>query len=250
MGTSKTKYTGKRAMNKKTLIIIAALLLAVAGAAVYVLTNLDSIVKAAIEKYGSEAVKTRVRVSSVRIRLKDGEGTLRGLRVANPSGFSFPSIITLDDISVRIDVRSLAGTPVIIDRVLIFAPEVFYEMKEDGTANADVLKNNLASTPSKEERPKKNSKGKEARLRIRKLVFEKGKIHARAASLAEKAYVLDLPRLEMTDIGGRGGAAPAEVARIVATALAEETAKAVARHQGERLLRKGAERLLNRYLNK
>lgn len=54
----------------------------------------------------------------------------------------------------------------------------------------------------------------------------------------------------MIDIGGRGGAAPAEVARIVATALAEETAKAVARTQGERLLRKGAERLLNRYLNK
>jgi hypothetical protein len=36
----------------------------------------------------------------------------------------------------------------------------------------------------------------------------------------------------------------------VATALAEETVKAVAKTQGERLLRKGAEDLLNKYLNK
>lgn len=240
-------------MKKKTLIfiIIAALFLAIAGAAIYVLTNLDSIVKAAIEKYGSEAVKTHVRVSSVRIQLKDGEGTLRGLTVANPSGFSFPSIITLDDISVRIDIRSRAGTPVVIDRVLISAPEVFYELKEDGTTNVDVLKKNLAPAgPSKEELQQKSSKDKEFKLRVRKLVFEKGKVHVRAASLTEKTYVLDLPRLEMNDIGGRGGAAPADIARIVATTLAEETAKAVARTQGERLLRKGAERLFNRYLNK
>jgi hypothetical protein len=36
----------------------------------------------------------------------------------------------------------------------------------------------------------------------------------------------------------------------MAIALAEETAKAVARTQGKELLRKGAEGLLNKYLNK
>jgi hypothetical protein len=59
-----------------------------------------------------------------------------------------------------------------------------------------------------------------------------------------------LPRLELTDIGRHGGATLAEIARTMATALAEETAKAVARTQGERLLRKGAEDLFNKYLNK
>jgi hypothetical protein len=66
----------------------------------------------------------------------------------------------------------------------------------------------------------------------------------------DKPYTVELPRLELIDIGKHGGATPAEIARIMATALAEEAAKAVARTQGERLLRKGAGDLLHKYLNK
>jgi hypothetical protein len=238
-------------MKKKIIIfVVIAFLLAVAGAAVYVLTNLDFIVKSAIEKYGSQATKTAVRVSSVKIKLRSGDGTVRRLKVANPSGFFSPSIITLDDISVRIAVNSVTSTPLVIDNILISGPEVFYEMKEDGTANLDVLKKNLTSGPSREEQPQKGPKGKELRLHVRKLVFEKGKVHVRVAKLVDKPYTVVLPRLELTDIGRHGGATPAGIARIMATALAEEAAKAVARTQGERLIRKGADDLLNKYLNK
>ncbi len=239
-------------MKKKIILfVLLALILAIAGTAVYVLTNLDSIVKAAMEKYGSQATKTAVRVSSVQIKLRSGEGAVLGLKVANPSGFFSPSIITLDDISVRIEVNSVTSTPIVIDNILISGPEVFYEMKEDGTANVDILKKNLAPSGSPgEERPQKSPKGKEIKLRIRKLVFEKGKVHVRIAKLMDKPYIVELPRLELTDIGKHGGATPAEIARTVATALAEETSKAVARTQGERLLRKGAEDLINKYLNK
>ena len=142
-------------MKKKIIIsIVLALILAIAGAAVYVLTNLNSIVKAAIEKYGSQATKTAVRVSSVQMKLTRGEGAILGLKVANPSGFFSPSIITLDDISVRIAVKSAARTPLVIDTILISGPEVFYEMKEDGTANVDILKKNLTpSGPPAKEQP-------------------------------------------------------------------------------------------------
>jgi hypothetical protein len=239
-------------MNKKVVVAVAlALILAVAGTAVYVLTNLNAIVKAAIEKYGSQAAKTAVRVSSVKITLSNGEGAVLGLTVANPSGFSFPSIITLDDISVRIAVKSVTSTPVVIDHVLISGPEVFYEMREDGTTNVDVLKKNLATAgSSREEQPQKSTKGDEIKLRVKRLVFEKGKVHVRVAKLMDKPYSVELPRLELTEIGRQGGASPAEISRIVATALAEEAAKAVAKTQSERLLRKGAENLLNKYLSK
>ncbi len=237
-------------MKKKIIIfIVLALILAIAGTAVYVLTNLNSIVKAAIEKYGSQATKTAVRVSSVQITLASGEGVVRGLKVANPSGFFSPSIITLDDISVRIAVKSATSTPIVIDNILISGPEVFYEMKEDGTANVDILKKNLTPSAPKEQ-PQKSPKGKEIKLRVRKLVFEKGKVHVRVAKLVDKPYIVELPRLELTDIGRHGGATPAEIARIMATALAEESAKAVAKTQGKRLLRKETEKLLNKYLNK
>jgi len=239
-------------MKKKIIIgIVLALILAIAGTAVYVLTNLNSIVKAAIEKYGSQATKTAIRVSSVQIKLRSGEGAVLGLKVANPSGFFSPSIITLDDISVRIAVNSVTSTPIVIDNILISGPEVFYEMKEDGTTNVDILKKNLRpSGPPTEEPPQKSPKGKEIKLRVRKLVFEKGKVHVRIAKLVDKPYTVELPRLELAEIGKQGGATPAEIARTMAIALSEETAKAVAKTQGERLLRKSAEDLLNKYLNK
>jgi len=239
-------------MKKKIIIFsVLALVLAIAGTLVYVLTNINSIVKAAIEKYGSQAVKTHVRVSSVEIRLSRGEGAVLGLTVANPSGFVSPFIITLDTISIRIVKDSVTSTPIVIDTILISGPEVFYEMKADGTANVDILKKNLAeSGSSKEERLQQSRKGKELRLRVGKLVFEKGKVHVRVAKLMDKPYIVELPRLELSDIGKHGGVTPAEIAHIMATALIQETVKAVAMTQGERLLRKGAEDLLNKYLNK
>ncbi len=239
-------------MKKKIIIfVVLAFVLAIGGIVVYVLTNINSIVKAAIEKYGSEATKTAVRVSSVKIDLRNGEGAVLRLKVANPDGYSFPSIITLDNIAVRIEVNSVTSTPIVIDSILIAGPEVFYEVKENGIANVDVLKKNITSSaPTSKEQSQKKSKGKEIKLTIKKLVFEKGKVHVRIAKLVDKPYTVDLPRLELTDIGKNGGATPAEIARMMATALAEETAKAVARTQGERLIRKGTEDLLNKYLNK
>jgi hypothetical protein len=239
------------AMKKKIILsLILVILLAVVGALLYVFTNLDAIVKAAIEKYGSQATKTAVRVSSVKILLSEGEGAVHGLTIADPPGFTAPSIMKLNDIDVRIAVNSVTGNPIVIDRILISGPEVFYEMKENGTANVDVLKKNLAKGSPGEEKAQKKSKGKEIRLRVKRLVFEKGRIHVSIAKLLEKPYVIDLPRVELTDIGRNNGATPSEIARIMATALAEETVKAVARTQGERLLRKETEKLLNKYLNK
>ncbi len=241
-------------MKKKIIIVIVlVLILVVAGAVTYVLTNLDSLVKAAIEKYGSEATKTAVRVSTVKITLKSGEGAIHGLTIANPPGFSSSSIMMLNNISTRIAVDSITGSPIVIDTILISGPEVFYDMKEDGTSNVDILKKNLSSGPSREEQQQKGSKGKERRIRIKKLVFEKGKIHVHIAKVLEKPYVVDLPRLELTDIGKQNGATPDEIGRAVVSALTDEaakSAKAAAQAQGKQLLQKGAEDLLQKYLNK
>ena len=68
--------------------LAVVVIIGVGYGAYYLLSNLDSIVKSAIEQYGSEITGTRVRVGSVKITLTEGRGTIRGLRVGNPSGFS------------------------------------------------------------------------------------------------------------------------------------------------------------------
>jgi uncharacterized protein involved in outer membrane biogenesis len=230
------------------LIIAAVLVLVIGGAIVYVLTNINSIVKGAIEKYGSQATKTDVRVSSVKIGLSSGDASIRRLTVANPRGFSTPNIFSLGNISTRIAVRSVTESPIVIQEIRVSAPEVFYEMTKSGASNLDVIMKNLSGPePGKKEPPEK-ARGKEVKLFVRKLVIEKGRVEARIAALGEKPMILDLPRLELTDIGRNGGATPAQVARAVVTALAEQTAKVVARSQGEKYLKKGAKGLLKRYM--
>jgi hypothetical protein len=67
-------------------------------------------------------------------------------------------------------------TPIVIDNILVSGPEVFYEMKGDGAANVDIMKENLLVTESssREAKPQESPKGKEVKLLVRRVVFEKG----------------------------------------------------------------------------
>jgi hypothetical protein len=58
---------------------------------VVLLSNLDSIIKTAVEEVGSEATQANVTLSEVNILANEGKAALRGLSVSNPAGFETPS---------------------------------------------------------------------------------------------------------------------------------------------------------------
>jgi uncharacterized protein YxeA len=73
---------------KKILIGLGVLVILV-GVGVFVfLGQLNDIVRAAIEKVGSDMTQTNVELNEVDIELTSGKGALRGFRVTNPNGFS------------------------------------------------------------------------------------------------------------------------------------------------------------------
>ena len=59
-------------------VSVVVLLVVLVGIVFYVVSSLDSIVAAAIEKYGSQATQTPVQVSAVNIDLKSGRLTRQG----------------------------------------------------------------------------------------------------------------------------------------------------------------------------
>lgn len=200
-------------MKKTILILIAVIVLGAAGGVYYLLTNLDSIVKAAIEKYGSAATQTAVRVDSVDIRLTEGTAAVSGLTVANPEGFAAPHAFTLGDISVTIDLDSLGRQPVVIDDISVGAPAVFYEMNSDNKDNINTLKRNLAGSEEKAARPDESAGGG-PRLLIERIALEDIALHAEVVPL-ERSYDVELPALEMSRLGAPDGATPPELARQV-----------------------------------
>ena len=234
--------------SRKVLVIAGALAVVIAAALIFILTNINGLVKAAIEKYGSEVTKTAIRVSSVSIHLADGKGSIAGLTVANPHGFSSPYIFRLDMISVRIDPSTITIRPIVIDEIRISGPQVVYEINSSGTSNIDVLKKNI-----EEGAPKKTQgeqKSKETKFVIKKFVIENGQMDIRIAALEKNPKTVTLQHIELADIGKHGGVTPTLLAQQVLTALMEEVGRDVARAGAERYLEKGIDRAVKRLLEK
>lgn len=239
-------------LGKKVLIVVGVLLLVVAGAIFYVITNLDSIVKAAIEKYGSEATKTAVRVSSVKIRLSAGSGEIGGLTVANPRGFSSPYIFRLGKISAKIDTHSITSSPIVIDELRISSPQVVYELNQGLDSNISVLKKDIqASSASSAKKVGKEKPGnKEIRIVIKKLVIDSGNIEAHAAAFKDRPQSVTLKHFEMTNVGGRDGATPARIAEEILTTLVKEVGGAVVQAGMEKNVKNEVGRAVKRLLEK
>ena len=212
-------------MKKLALGAFLVLLLSIGFGVYYLLSNLDSIVKTAIESYGSEATQTIVRVEKVQLELTDGSGAISGLTVGNPQGFAAAQAFSLGEITTQIDLKSLSEDVTVIEYIIVRAPEVFFELNEAGKNNLEKLNKNLSSGASAKSgsSPSKSS-GAESKLIIRKLLFEGGSIHAKVVPL-NKDYDLKLPKIEMTNLGGKNGSTPAKIANQV---LKELTAKALA----------------------
>ena len=218
-------------MKKVIVGLVLIITIALSAGIYYVFTNLDSLVEAAIEKYGSEATQTSVLVDSVKINLTDGAAGIKGLSIGNPSGYDQPNAFSLGEIRVAIDLQSLQEEPYVIDEITVLAPQVFVEINENNKTNLNELKKNLTSGSSSTTQNKKpqaaneastkEGSAKEPRLIIRRLTFSDGNIEARVAALNNKELQLKLPSLKMTNLGGSKGATATELASEILNRLTD-----------------------------
>ena len=217
-------------MKKIILSLLLLIVVAIAGSLYYVFSNLDDLIKEAIETYGSEATQTSVRVDSVTLKLAEGSGGISGLTIANPEGFTFPNAFSLGEIRLGIDLQSLQKEPYIIDEIVVIAPEIYVEMDKDNNTNLNVLKNNLmANLPATDETVEEapDTAAVEPRLIIRKIKFADGLIKAKIAALDNKEYKLKLPGILMRDLGGSKGLTPTELTSEVISRLSDQASKQV-----------------------
>ncbi len=232
----------------KRIVLFAGIgIVVVAAAAIYFVgSRLDSLIEAAIEHYGSEIAGVPVRVGSVSIKLADGRGTIRGLRVGNPPGFASGDAFRFDEITLEVDPKSVAATPFVVDQLRILAPEANFEVKADGESNFDVIRKNIDrySGPSAQSDPKQQGEaaqaGEDLRIRIRHLDFQDGTVTADVSALAKEQEPLfvDMPGLDMKNVGGERGGTPAEIGEKVLGAYTAAVGRTVAASQAQRQIEK------------
>ncbi|TAL03770.1 MAG: hypothetical protein EPO08_03225 [Rhodospirillaceae bacterium] len=212
-------------MLKKIGIGIGVIILIAAGAFWYLFSNLDSLIKAGIEKYGSAATQASVTVSGVKLSLSSGEGSITGLNVGNPKGFTTPNALALGAITVQLDTGSITGNgPIVVKEIVISQPQVTYEVGGGGSNLQTIQKNtkDFAGAGGSTS----NSSGSTRKEIIENLYVRDGQIGVSASALGGKTITVPLPTIHLTNIGkGNGGATPAEIADQVLGAISSEAAK-------------------------
>jgi len=189
-------------MKKAILIILFLIIVVLAGGVYYVLTNLDSLVKEAIEQFGSQATQTKVEVQRVNIHLKKASAAISGLTVANPSGFSMPNAFSLGEISTRLDLKATSKTNIAIDEIKVLSPQIFYEVNADKKANLNLLKDRLSGGKKTTASKPSSGSAEMPNLSIHKFVFSGATVHALLVPLKDKQYDLTLPAFTLSNLHG------------------------------------------------
>jgi len=212
---------------KKILIVSAIVAALIVVGLIVLLSNLDSLVAKGIERHGSEVTQTSVSVFGVDISLREGRGSIKGLRVESPAGFDVRDAFSLGEITLDIDVKSLRDDPIVIDEIRILSPVVNVEVRENGQSNIDELRKNIEESVGAGNGTGSDSGGKEKRLRIRKLVFEEGSVVVDASAMGQEKLTMTLPEIRLEDIGGDDGATPDRIAGIVLLAVTKEAVQEI-----------------------
>lgn len=198
---------------RKLLVAMGLIVAIVVGCLVYGLYNVDALVKAAIEKYGSEAVASQVVVGQVNVNLKDAKVILKNLRVDNPEGFTEKTAFSAGYVEVDLDEDKLNTSKITIRKVLIKEPLVTFEHANGEDNLSKLQKSALAYAEKLAGSNKKEDSANSTKVFIHNIDLTDGKIFLKDSRLMGASMTLPLPNIHISKIQtGPDGSSPEEIA--------------------------------------
>jgi hypothetical protein len=214
------KTTGKWLV--RVLIAVAAVI--VVGIVGFRLFG-DNLIKKAIVKGASNALKVQVELDSVNLSVLGGSVKLKDLVVHNPAGYELPTLMKLGRADVKVNIGSLMSDKAEIDHIILDNIEVSIEQKELSTNLNDILKalprsEEKAPAPSEPAAPGK-------KLYIKTLEINNVSITAKLLPIPGKssAVTFKIAPIKMTELGGDNKLDVAALSAKILTAIAEGVAK-------------------------
>ncbi len=214
--------------------------------------NLNEIVREAIIFYGSELTKTTVKLEEVQINLKEGKAEFEDFILGNPASFQSKYALKFEEVKLDIDTSSIFDDNVIIEEITFDDVDIRYE-KNKSTTNFDVIKNNtnsalsnlasaeIKNAPSSEIENESHAKKK---FTIKRLVFSDAEVEVWLPLLGNKKIELDLPDIELRNIGlKQGGVSPEELTKILVEAIEKHLVTNIDLEQLESKIKKEVNRI-------
>ena len=231
----------------KTFGIVAVILLVVGGLLFsYVLSNLDSLVKQAIETVGTQVLGTRVDVDQVTITLDEGRGEISGLRIANPRGFPAGDALSSQRIVLDLDIANTSTELVTVESVIVNSARI-NAVQAGGENNLQALLDNIRRSSSDSAEPSDSGNTK---LIIDEFRFENAEVTASVAGLPGAGRSASVPDVVLRDIGRQdGGITAAQAARQILEPLMQRSMEAgigVSRQQLENRAQEEADKAIDK----
>lgn len=197
-------------------VLVILLIIGIVGLVFFVLGNVNEIAKEAIERGGTYAMQVDTTVSTVDVNLGAGTATMSGLNIANPNGFDTDHFLNLGDSSARVNLESVRTDTIVMPEITLSGIDVILD-KGGSPSNYNTILNSLKRFESEEQTtPDEAQAGK--KLVIDRLLLED--INIRVAnmpgvSLAVGDVAVNIPEIELRDIGKEESMTTAEVINLV-----------------------------------
>lgn len=176
------------------------------GAYFVVAYALGSVVKAGVNSFGPRLTQTKVVLAGASLSPLTGSGTLSGLAVGNPKGWSEGNAFALGKVHIDVDPLSIFGDHVVINELIIDQPEFAYETKIVTSNIKDLLKN-IEQFTSAGGQTAKTKDGKPIKFVVKKFRMTNARATLGAAGAA---LPVPLPPISLDDLGVAEGGITAD----------------------------------------
>jgi hypothetical protein len=222
-------------MKKILLSLVVVVLLGLGGGAWWLYSERDALIADAIRTYGPQILGVSVKLGGVKTDVANQTAALHGLVIGNPAGFQTPHALSLNTVSVKLDLATLTKDVILIREIAVIKPDITYEHNSGGS-NLDVIQHNAeryVAQKTAEFGGGKDGKKDAAKAEPgKKLIIENfylkdATANVSAEILKGKAMSVPVPDLHLTDIGKKtNGATAGEAARQIVSAITSSVTRA------------------------
>jgi hypothetical protein len=201
------------------LLVVAAVLAATLAVAVWLF--LDEILEVAFERGGTRALGVRTEVAEVEVGPFAGTLSLSELTVANPEGFTSERFLSLKSAEMRVEPRTVLGSPVVVSRIAISGVQINLEGSGRKTNYGAVLES-VGRLGGGEEAPARGSGDAQAVL-VREILIKDVSARLAFTPLGRRLTTVEarIPEFKLVNVSSAStaGGIAAQIAALTTTVI-------------------------------
>ena len=205
-------------------VVLALLLLAYIGLNYFV----GSLVRTEFNRRGPSLTQTKVTLDRARISPLSGNGTLSGLFVGNPKGWTSDRAFSISRIHVEIEPSSIFKDHIVINEIRIEKPYFVYETRLVSSNISDLLGKIQSHTGHGNNT--KSKSGQPLKFEVRHLILKDGRV---TLGVGPTALTFPMPEIDLKDLGRGDGMTSDQLALVIMRALSANVVQATVHMAGK-----------------